>query len=285
MSDVSPPPSTPSPLPTLIWSSLPCTQTVKHTFHTTHNCVICVHKSSILTYTIYAKHTVTYRQSHSHLPSDYADIYIYSSSSAFFRMWLFLISTPLRQPHSNFGGYTFQCLHKWVFWCFFNLFNFMHFLIFIFIIPFRKFRLFSLGTATAASRAVLPSPESACWVFSCFHNPPNSDMDYRIFNARARSFLCVRIDTGVGHTDSEAAHFDWKTLTNISCALDEVRTSGHGIHWILRPTLYHLSQSMSHPVTPACTHTHTQSVSLSLSVSLSPSLTVRVHLYCSLDYM
>ena len=26
------------------------------------------------------------------------------------------------------------------------------------------------------------SPTSACWVFSCFRNPPNSDMDYRISN-------------------------------------------------------------------------------------------------------
>ena len=25
---------------------------------------------------------------------------------------------------------------------------------------------------------------SACWVFSCFRNPPNSDMGYRIFNVR-----------------------------------------------------------------------------------------------------
>ena len=24
----------------------------------------------------------------------------------------------------------------------------------------------------------------ACWMFKCFHNPPNSDMDYRIFNVR-----------------------------------------------------------------------------------------------------
>ena len=24
----------------------------------------------------------------------------------------------------------------------------------------------------------------ACWVFECFHNPPNSDMDYRIFKVR-----------------------------------------------------------------------------------------------------
>ena len=26
--------------------------------------------------------------------------------------------------------------------------------------------------------------QSACWVVSCFRNPPNSDMDYRIVNMR-----------------------------------------------------------------------------------------------------
>ena len=45
----------------------------------------------------------------------------------------------------------------------------------------------------------------ARWLFSCFHNPPNSDGDYRIFNVRTRSFVCVRIHTGVGHTDIESA--------------------------------------------------------------------------------
>ena len=25
---------------------------------------------------------------------------------------------------------------------------------------------------------------SACWLFLCFHNPPISDMDYKIFNVR-----------------------------------------------------------------------------------------------------
>ena len=32
-----------------------------------------------------------------------------------------------------------------------------------------------------------------------------------------------------------------KTLTNVSCAPDRIWTAGHGIHWILRPTLYQLS--------------------------------------------
>ena len=28
------------------------------------------------------------------------------------------------------------------------------------------------------------STYNKCWVFKCFHNPPNSDMDYGIFNVR-----------------------------------------------------------------------------------------------------
>ena len=40
------------------------------------------------------------------------------------------------------------------------------------------------GKATAAARAALPSPSSACWVFLCFRDPSKSDMDYRIFNVR-----------------------------------------------------------------------------------------------------
>ena len=42
-------------------------------------------------------------------------------------------------------------------------------------------------------------------------------MDYRIFNVRMSSFLCVRIHTGVGHIDSTSAqHFLLgKTLTNL----------------------------------------------------------------------
>ena len=36
---------------------------------------------------------------------------------------------------------------------------------------------------------------SACWVFSCFSNPPNSDMDCRIFIVRRWSFSCVRVHT------------------------------------------------------------------------------------------
>ena len=39
----------------------------------------------------------------------------------------------------------------------------------------------------------------ACWVFSCFHNPPNSDMDYGIFNVRTDVNAC---DCTRGCTDT-----------------------------------------------------------------------------------
>ena len=61
---------------------------------------------------------------------------------------------------------------------------------------------------------------SACWVFSCLHNPPNSDMDYRIFNVRTWSFLRVHIHTRVGHIDSKSAQHFWqgKTHTFFVCS-------------------------------------------------------------------
>ena len=54
---------------------------------------------------------------------------------------------------------------------------------------------------------------SACWVVLCFRNPLNSDMDYRICSVRTWSFLCVRIHTGVRHTDSESAQQFWLGTT------------------------------------------------------------------------
>ena len=58
-----------------------------------------------------------------------------------------------------------------------------------------------------------------CAVCSCFLIPPNSDMDYMIYNVR--TFWCVRVHMGVGHTDNESAHHFWfgkkkRLLTNHS---------------------------------------------------------------------
>ena len=39
----------------------------------------------------------------------------------------------------------------------------------------------------------------ACWVFQCFHNPPNSDMDHRIFYERTYFNAC---DCTQGGTDT-----------------------------------------------------------------------------------
>ena len=36
---------------------------------------------------------------------------------------------------------------------------------------------------------------SACWVYQCFHNPPNSDMDYGILNVHNVVFFCIYIHT------------------------------------------------------------------------------------------
>ena len=52
-----------------------------------------------------------------------------------------------------------------------------------------------------------------------FRNPPNSDMDYSIFNVR--TFLCVRVHTGAGHTD-ESAHFDSGQLSQDLQSRDDV---------------------------------------------------------------
>ena len=68
--------------------------------------------------------------------------------------------------------------------------------------------------ATESCNPTLINYEAHARSCSCFHNPPNSYMDYRIFNVRTWSFLCMRIHTHrVGHTDSESAqHFLlWKT--------------------------------------------------------------------------
>ena len=59
----------------------------------------------------------------------------------------------------------------------------------------------------------IPSPTSACQVFSGFHNPRNSDMDYRIFNVRSvRDHFCACTYTrGLGTpTASQHFFFTWK---------------------------------------------------------------------------
>ena len=98
---------------------------------------------------------------------------------------------------------------------------------------------FHQGKPASCNRVALPNPNynwSSCWVFSCFHNPPNSDMDYRIFNVRTWSFLCVRIlyTRGLGTpTASQHNIFDSKKITIVYCASNAggVRTSGL---WIAR---------------------------------------------------
>ena len=117
-----------------------------------------------------------------------------------------------------------------------------------------KFRLVSTGKASSHSTA-LPSLFFLCAVFSCFRNPPNSDIDYRIFDVRTRSFLCVSIHTGVGHTDNESTqHFDSEKLTNFYWAPDGDRTSGLWIssrcctNWATPPPrMHHVVTTRANP--------------------------------------
>ena len=85
----------------------------------------------------------------------------------------------------------------------------------VFIIPFRKFGPPYLGKATAATRAAPPSPTSVCWVFSCFRNPPNSDMDYRIFLRAYEIILILCVYTrGLGTPHWQGVSTTFFTLKN-----------------------------------------------------------------------
>ena len=89
---------------------------------------------------------------------------------------------------------------------------------------------------------------STCWVFSCFRNPPNSDMDSVVL-ACVRDQSCVHVYTrGLGTPTSQHNSFDSEKLTNCSCAPDGIRPS---VLWILSLALYQLR----HPVTQLYTHT------------------------------
>ena len=66
-------------------------------------------------------------------------------------------------------------------------------------------------------------------------NPSSCDMDYRIFNVRTWSFLCVRIDTRVWHTNRELAQHFWLRKTRVFCDPDGIQTAVLWI-WVWRCT-------------------------------------------------
>ena len=68
----------------------------------------------------------------------------------------------------------------------------------------------------------------ACWLFSCFHNPPNSDMDYIICTVRTWSFSFVRIKTpGLG-TPTASQHNIFNSENSIQFFLCSWRDSNSG---------------------------------------------------------
>ena len=110
-----------------------------------------------------------------------------------------------------------------------GFFIFYFFVLYTLLIPCGKFRLPFLGKATVSSRAALPSPTSACWVFLCFRNPQSSDMDYRIFNVRTWSWLVHVYTHGDFGAPTASQHhiLDLEKLMKFSCAPDRTQT------WVL----------------------------------------------------
>ena len=56
------------------------------------------------------------------------------------------------------------------------------------------------ASATTVIKLIIFIAYGACWVCLCCHNPPNSDMDYRIFTVRTDFNAC---DYTRGCTDTE----------------------------------------------------------------------------------
>ena len=93
---------------------------------------------------------------------------------------------------------------------------------------------------------LLSGPQSVSWVFSCFRNPPKSDMSYRIFNVRMWSFLCVRIHTRGLSTQTASQHniFDSEKLNNKNIVLLTGFEPQSFASWVRRST------NWATPVTP-----------------------------------
>ena len=122
---------------------------------------------------------------------------------------------------------------------------------------------------------------SACWVCSFFRNPPNSDMDYKIFDV-AYVIILVRAYT----------HWVWAPRQRVSTtfvirkysqnlsyyAPDGIRNQGHWCHRILSQTLYQLS----HPVTP-CGNDNDNDEDVNTVVGLTDLLSEKLETPCDND--
>ena len=89
--------------------------------------------------------------------------------------------------------------------------------------------------------------KSACRVFSCFHNPPNSDMDYTGSLTCVRDHSCACVYTrGLGtHQQRVSTFLTRKNSHNLFyCAPDAGRVRTCDL-WISNPTLYQLCQAVT----------------------------------------
>ena len=98
--------------------------------------------------------------------------------------------------------------------------------------------IFNSSTTWAATFRLRGYKSSACWLFSCFHNPPNSDMDYRIFNIIYNMVFHMRTYRGWAHRQWVGTTFlTWKNSAFFLCSWwgFEPSTLGspvqHSNHW------------------------------------------------------
>ena len=128
-------------------------------------------------------------------------------------------------------------------------FTFFNCIVPFWISPMGKFGSFPGGEPAAMSHATQPAVHA--WSFLCFHNPPNSDMDYQIFNICKDVNACL-CTWGCMDTVKESA-LKVDSGRKIPC-----RTGGLNLHqWHASSTLYQLSHIAT---TFACLYSHQFSV-------------------------
>ena len=93
---------------------------------------------------------------------------------------------------------------------------------------------FNSSATWAATFRLRGYKSCACWLFLCFHNPLNSDMDYRIFDVCTWSLVCMRIHTHGGWAHRQRVNttfltWSWKNKVFLTSAPDGIRILNLGI--------------------------------------------------------
>ena len=96
---------------------------------------------------------------------------------------------------------------------------------------------------------------SACWIFLCFRNPLNLNMDYRIFIMRAWPFLCVRVHPIMSRSPTPRKGLHWRFFHGWPQVV-ELSSMQYNLYKyiiiIFRRLWFFLSSQWSYLQAPAC---------------------------------